>query len=81
MIKLLHHSAQCATIQVSQLELQLLMALVKEGRNSLGCHNDFGISMDGFLVSTNNLVEHGRRQVLAFEMRTDAANGTDSAVL
>jgi len=64
MINLLEHSAQGATIQLGQRELLLVMALIQEGRESLGCKTDTGEALDEFFCSINVHVEEARRKQL-----------------
>jgi hypothetical protein len=62
MISLLEHNDQGATIHLGQRELLLVMALIKEGRESFGCNTETGKALDKFFCSANIQVEEARRK-------------------
>lgn len=63
-MNILEHNAQGATIRLDQRELLLVMALLQEGKETLGCNNDIGKALDRFFCSANVLVEEARRNTL-----------------
>jgi hypothetical protein len=77
LINLLHHDAESAVIELGQRELLLLMALVKEGRDSNGCDASHGTLLDDFFISANVLVEKARREVL----KTQTVGGMASKIV
>lgn len=61
-MNLIEYDGHNATIQLGQRELLLVMALIQEGRDSLGCDTDTGKALDEFFCSANLLVEETRRK-------------------
>ncbi len=64
MMNILEHDTQGATIRFDQHELLLVMALVREGRESFGCNTKAGQAVDEAFNLANILVEDARRRDL-----------------
>jgi hypothetical protein len=60
-LKILDYSAKSATVQFGQNELLLVMALLQEGRDSLGSNSRISKAIDRQFTLANILVEDERR--------------------